>query len=88
MNLFPTWLKERGGVVVYQNHNFDSSRMGDQTFLPARYVAEDGQMHDAPEEFRPMDGLPSMRQQKVDHVKLEEFDGDLTKALACFVQDD
>jgi len=82
--LFPTWLKDRGGIVVYQNHVLDSSHVGDITFLPARYLAEDNKLHDAPDEWRPNDGLPSFRQQRVDHVKLEEFDGDLEKALKCF----
>ena len=36
MTLFPTWLRERGGIVVYENHVFDSSRFGDKTFMPAR----------------------------------------------------
>lgn len=88
MRLFPTWLKERNGIVVYENHMFDSSSFGDKTFMPARFIAEDDQMHDAPDEHRPNGGVPSMRQQKVDHVTLDEFDGDLNKALACFVRDD
>lgn len=86
-NLFPKWLRERGGIVVYENHNFDASGFGDKTFMPARYEDEDGKMHDAPDEYRPNDGLPSMRQQKVDHVMLDEFDGDLRNALACFKED-
>lgn len=85
-DLFPMWLRERGGIVVYENHMLDSSSMGDKTFLPARYIAEeDNQLHDAPDEHRPHGGLPSLRQQKVDTVTLDEFDGDMDKALACFV---
>jgi hypothetical protein len=84
-DLFPKWLKERGGIVVYENHMMDSSRLGDRTYMPARYVAsEDNQLHDAPEEYRPNGGLPSLRQQKVDKVTLGEFGGDLEQALACF----
>ena len=84
--LFPMWLRDRGGVVVYENHVMDSSRLGDKTFMPARFVAEDNQMHDAPEEHRPNSGVPSMRQQKVDHIKLEDFAG-VEDALQCFAQD-
>ena len=84
--LFPRWLKERGGVVVYENHMMDSSYMGDKTFLPARYIATDGQSVEAPDEWRPEDGLPSLRQQKVDHIKLEDFEG-VDDALRCFVKD-
>lgn len=87
MRLFPTWLRERGGIVVYENHNFDSSHFGDRSYMPARYIAEDDQMHDAPDERRPNGGVPSMRQQKVDHIALEEFGGDMDKALGCFTSD-
>jgi len=87
-SLFPLWLKERGGIVVYENHMLDSSHLGDRTFMPAKYVAEeDNQLHDAPEEYRPNGGVPSMRQQKVDHIKLEEFAGELDAALRCFKED-
>ena len=55
--------------------------------MPARYIAEDDQMHDAPEEHRPNGGLPSLRQQKVDHIKLEDFPS-MEEALACFKKDD
>lgn len=84
-DLFPKWLRERGGIVVYENHMMDSSHFGDRTFMPARYIAEeDNQLHDAPDEHRPNGGVPSMRQQKVDKITLEEFGGDLAKALECF----
>lgn len=83
--LFYLWLKERGGIIVYENHMMDSSHLGETTFMPARYLAEeDNQLHDAPEEYRPNGGLPSLRQQKVDHIKLEDFDGSVDKALECF----
>jgi len=82
--LFPMWLKERGGIIVYENHMFDSSSFGGQTFLPARYIAEDNKMHDAPGEYRPHGGLPSFREQKVDHIKLEDF-ASVDEALKCFV---
>ena len=84
---FPMWLQERGGIVVYENHVLDSSRLGEQVFLPARYAAEDGSLQDAPDEYRPNGGLPSMRQQKIDHIRLEEFDGDVLACLvACFAE--
>jgi len=87
-DLFPRWLKERGGIVVYENHMLDSSHLGDKSFMPARYLAEeDNQLHDAPDEHRPNGGLPSLRQQKVDTIRLEEFDGDIEKALACFIKE-
>ncbi len=83
-NLFPMWLRDRGGIVVYENHMLDSSSLGARSFMPARYLAEDNQMHDAPEEYRPNGGLPSLRQQKVDHIILEDFNGDVDEALVCF----
>jgi hypothetical protein len=84
-DLFPKWLKERGGIVVYENHVLNSSHLGDRSFMPARYIAEDNQLHDAPEEHRPHGGLPSLRQQRVDHIKLEDFGGNVDEALGCFV---
>lgn len=87
-SLFPKWLKERGGICVYQNQTLDSSRLGDKTFVPARYEGEDGRLHDAPDEYRPHGGLPSLRQQKVDHIKLEDFEGDIQSALKCFVREE
>lgn len=81
---FRMWLTERGGVVVYENHMFDSSHFGDRSFMPARYIAEDDQMHDAPEERRPNGGLPSLRQQKIDHIKAEDFDSVDECLVACF----
>jgi len=76
------WLKERGGIIVYENHMMDSSRLGDTTFMPARLIAEeDDQLHDAPMEHRPNGGLPSCRQQAVDHITLEQYDGDPVRAF-------
>ena len=90
MKLVPEWLNERGGVVVYQNQNFDSSHFGERSFMPARFLAEeDNEFHDAPEERRPNGGLPSLRQQKVDHIMLKEFGGELDVLLAaCFKEDE
>jgi len=91
MKVFPTWLIERQGIVVYQNQVMDSSHLGDKSFMPARFIAEeDDQMHDAPDEFFPDGGgLPSLRQQKVDHITIEEFDGDAEALIeACFVKGD
>lgn len=86
LDLFPKWLEERGGIVVYECHMLDSSHLGSRTYMPARYEAEDGQMHDAPDEHRPNGGLPSLRQQKIDHIKLEDFGGDVGRCIAeCFV---
>ena len=85
--LFPLWLKQRGGIVVYENHVLDSSHCGDKTFMPAKYKGEDDEMHDAPDEYRPNGGLPSLRQQKVDHIKPEDF-GSLEKALECFIKEE
>jgi len=80
--LFPLWLKERGGIVVYQNCMFDSSHIGDQSFMPARFIAEeDNQMHDAPDELRPNGGLPSLRQQQQDHIEMSEYGNDIERAL-------
>lgn len=71
---FPMWLVERGGIVVYENHMMDSSGLGDQTFMPVKYIAqEDDKMHWAPLEHRPDGGLPSRRQQQVDLIELADF---------------
>ena len=87
-DLFPRWLTSRGGIVVYENHVLDSSCLGDKTFMPARFLAqEDDQLHDAPDQYRPNGGLPSQRQQKVDTITLEEFEGSTDKALSCFVKE-
>jgi len=80
--LAPKWLTERGGVVVYENQTLDSSRLGDTSFMPARFVAEeDDQEHDAPMERRPNGGLPSFRQQATDHITIEQYGGDPEKAF-------
>lgn len=84
-DLFPLWLKERGGVVVYENHMMDSSHFGDRSFMPAKFCAqEDNQLHDAPKRIG---DVPSRLQEKVDHIKLEEFASELNRALACFVEE-
>lgn len=82
-NLFPTWLKERNGVVVYENHMMDSSNLGDLSFMPFKYLAEDGSMREAPNR---LGDVPSRFQERVDHIRLEEFSGDLEKALQSFVR--
>jgi hypothetical protein len=82
--LFPQWLKERGGVVVYENHMMDSSQRGVLAFMPARFVATDNLMHDAPPRIG---DVPSRFQERVDTVRLEEFAGELDKALACFKEE-
>lgn len=85
MSFFPMWLRERGGIAVYENHNFDSSAFGQMSFMPMRFQAEDDTWHDAPEEHRPGGGVPSLRQQRIDIVKLDEFDGDVETCIAaCF----
>lgn len=85
MRLFPTWLKERGGIVVYENHMMDSSHFGDRSFMPAKYYAqEDDQLHDAPDRIG---DVPSRFQEKTDHITLKEFGGELLKALACFEEE-
>lgn len=69
-----TWIYERGGIVVYENHVLDSSARGDQTFMPVRFVAsEDNALHWAPLEHRPNGGLPSQRQEQVDLIELADF---------------
>lgn len=68
------WLVERGGIVVYENHVFDSSAFGDRSFVPAQFVAqEDNQMHWAPLELRPYGGIPSRRQQQVDFIEMGDY---------------
>lgn len=84
MRLAPMWLKDRGGVVVYENHMMDSSHLGETTFMPARFIAqEDDQMHDAPMQHRPNGGVPSCRMEAVDHITLEQYNGDAEKAIAA-----
>ena len=84
VRLAPMWLKERGGIVVYENHVMDSSRLGETTFMPAKFIAqEDDQLHDAPMEHRPNGGLPSCRMEAVDHIMLEQYNGDVEKTVAA-----
>ena len=72
--LFPKWLMERGGIIVYENHMMDSSHLGETTFMPSKFVAEeDDKLHWAPLENRPDGGLPSLRQQQVDLVELSDY---------------
>ena len=55
------WLREREGIVVYENHMLDSSHLGETTFMPVRYLAEeDDKLHWAPMQNRPEGGLPSL----------------------------
>jgi hypothetical protein len=86
-SLFSTWLKDRGGIVVYENQMFDSSAFGSRSYVPARYYAEGSSvLHPAPQWIG---DLPSERQHKVDHITLEEFDGDVERLLAeCFTEED
>lgn len=86
MKKFEDWLQTREGIVVYENRLMDSSHFGEISFMPAKFYAEESdELQDAPEELRPNGGLPSLRQQKIDHIRLEEFDGDVEKCLkACF----
>jgi hypothetical protein len=85
-SLFPIWLERRGGIVVYENQTMDSSHLGDRTYMPAKFYAqEDEVLHDAPPRIG---DVPSRFQEKVDHITLEEFGGELDKALACFVKED
>jgi hypothetical protein len=82
--LGPMWLKERGGIVVYENCYIGSINGGHLTCIPARFLAEeDNAMHDAPMEYRPFDGVPSKREQAVDYITLEQYDGDAEKAMAA-----
>lgn len=79
LDLFPRWLRDRGGIVVYQNQAFDSSHFGEVSFMPLRFVAEeDGKLHDAPE-WR--GDLPSQRQQRVDTITPEQYGGDVERAI-------
>jgi len=90
MMFFPNWLEKRGGIVIYENQNFDSSHFGDRSYMPARFIAEeDDELHDAPAEHFPDHGIgmPSLRQQKVDHITYEEFNNDgVALMVACFVK--
>jgi hypothetical protein len=75
------WLKERGGIAIYENRMMDSSQYGSTAYLPARYIAEDNLMHPAP----PWIGdMPSSRKELVGIVTLETAGG-LENALANFV---
>jgi hypothetical protein len=46
--LFPKWLETRHGIVVYECPNFDSSAMGNKTFLPRMYDTVEAGMQPAP----------------------------------------
>lgn len=81
--LFPKWLRERGGIIVYENHNFDSSAFGDRSYTPAMVIFA-GETEPRPAPNR-LGDVPSRFQYRVDHVTLEEFDGDVETALCtCF----
>lgn len=88
-SLAQKWLKERDGIIVYENHMMDSSHLGETSFMPARFIAEeDDAMHDAPMQRRPNGGLPSLRQEAVDHITAEQYGGDPAKALnAAFAEE-
>lgn len=82
MKLFPKWLKERGGIVVYENHVLDSSQRGHTTFMPMRYQAKDDTWHDAPARIG---DVPSRFEERVDTIMVEQFGGDMDRCLsACF----
>lgn len=82
--LFPMWLRERGGIVVYENHTMDSSHFGDRSFMPAKFYTKDDELHDAPQRIG---DVPSRMQERVDHITLKEFGGELNRVLACFVEE-
>lgn len=89
MEKFPKWLTERGGIVVFENHMLDSSKLGDRTYVPARYEDESGSMVDAPKDFWNSWGLASTIQSRIDHITLEEFGGDVEKCIAaCFKKEE
>ena len=72
--LFPAWLSQRGGIVIYENHVLDSFALGQTTFMPVLFIAaEDDALHWSPLEHRPDGGLPSRRQQQVDLVELSDY---------------
>jgi hypothetical protein len=78
---FPMWLKERGGIAIYENRMMDSTQYGTTAYLPASYIAEDNLMHPAP----PWIGdMPSSRRELIGIVTLETAGG-LENALANFV---
>ena len=86
MDLFPTWLRERGGIAVYENHMMDSSECGSTSFMPARFYAKEVEgLQDAPPRIG---DVPSRFKERVDHIQLEEFGGDVQKCIDyCFVQE-
>jgi hypothetical protein len=82
--LFHVWLRERDGVVVYENQNLSSSQCGAKSFMPGRYVAVDEKTYDAPARIG---DVPSRFQERVDHIKREDFGDDVEKAFAaCFTK--
>jgi len=83
MRLFPTWLQDRGGIVVYENENFNSRAFGDRAFVPAMMQVEgEDDLRAAPKRIGT---LPSNFKEKVDQVTLEEFGGDVDLAIeSCF----
>jgi hypothetical protein len=46
--LFPMWMDKRHGIVVYECPAMDSSAMGNKTFMPYMFEAEDDQFHPCP----------------------------------------
>lgn len=46
--LFPMWIEQRHGIVVYRCDLMDSSSFGSTTFMPRMYQATDDSWHPAP----------------------------------------
>lgn len=78
---FPLWLRERNGIVVYEDQNADSPVRGQRVMLPARMRTPEGPA-DAPAVWESTSGLSAV---KIDHVRMEDFGDDIKACLAaCF----
>ena len=86
--LFPMWLKERHGIVVYQAGLMDSTAglQGLLSFMPRMYEATNDEMHPAPRLSNP-GGLASTTAVIVDWIWVEPDapDAEIESVLnACF----
>jgi len=73
--LFPKWLKERHGIVVYECVAMDSSALGNRSFMPRMFEAQDDKFHPAPNVRSPT-GNASDQEWPVDWISMDQtFDG-------------
>lgn len=85
MEMVEKWLKERGGVVIYENITLDSSHMGERNMIPAIFESEKEGFVCAPTPRWNKDGNFSTEMQQVDFIHVDQFEGKkMQKAMENF----